>query len=106
MNENIYELDDKFQEHLLKNDYTFIGPENLDLLSNFTEIANEIAPVKSIFRSAHDALSNRDATRTALKTLPLNTPLRIYVVTSNNSGFLIHGTIEEYCRKNNISFTI
>lgn len=104
MNEDIFELEEKFQPYLMKNDYTFIGPTDANLMSNFMEVANKIAPTIAISRLIHHALSNKNAIKQAIKTLPLNTKLRIYVVVSNGNRNLIHSNIEEYCRRNNIDF--
>ena len=104
MNEDIFELEEKFQPFLLKNDYTFIGPTDTNLMPDFMKVANKIAPTIVISRLIHHALSNKNAIKNAILTLPLNTELRIYVVVSNGHRNLIHSTIEEYCKRNNIEF--
>lgn len=105
MNEEIFELEDRFQPFLLRNDYTFVGPADANLMPNFMKVVNRIAPVIAFSRLIHHALSNRNAVRKTLLTLPQHTELRIYVVITNGSNTLIHASIEEYCRRNNIDFT-
>ncbi|OXG03654.1 hypothetical protein BC749_11113 [Flavobacterium araucananum] len=104
MNEDVFALEEKFQPFLLKNNYTFVGPSDANLMPNFMEVVNKIAPTIAISRLIHHALSNKNAIKNAILTLPLNTELRIYVVVSNETRNLIHSTIEEYCRRNNIDF--
>lgn len=104
MNEDIFELEEKFQPFLLKNDYTFIGPTDTNLMTSFMQVANTIAPTIAVSRLIHHALSNKNAIKQAIQTLPLNTELRIYVVISNGNHNLIHSDIAEYCRRNNIDF--
>jgi hypothetical protein len=104
MNDQIFELEEKFQPFLLKNDYTFIGPIDIDLLQQFIMTTNRIAPKIAILCKVHQALSNKNSIRKAILTLPLNTELRVYVIISNGYRDLFHTTIEEYCKKNNIDF--
>lgn len=105
MNEELFEFEEKFQPFLLKNDYTFVGPIDENLMDVFTKAANRIAPGISLLRSIHHALSNRNATRNALLLLPQDAQLRIFVVVSNGKrNIFIHSTLEEYCIRNNINF--
>ena len=104
--DELIELEERFQPYLQNNDYTFIGPVNSDLMQGFISTANMLAPVVAISRSIHHALSHQQSVRRALGTLPVNTNLRIYVVVNRASDMLIHATIEEYCDRNNIDFSI
>ena len=108
MLEQLIMLDDGFQPFLRHGDYTFIGPVNQDLMRQFMLRANDFAPARGIFRSIHDALSNRAATRAALAVLPNNTELRIYVIGrfQGDGDILGHTTIEDYCRNHNIDFNV
>ncbi|WP_409416703.1 hypothetical protein [Flavobacterium sp. PS2] len=107
MNEEVFKLEKKFQPFLLGNDYTFVGPEDQNLLIQpFASNANLIAPVVAISRTVHHTLSNKEATLQACRLLPAGTELRIYVVISNGHTILMHASIEEYCRRNKIDFEI
>src|ERR1700761_6028994 len=93
MLQELIELEERFQPHLLNNDYTFIGPADGNLWEPFFKRANNLAPVVSFSRSIHDALSDKDATRQALTIFPPGTPLRIFVVTYTappQDSFLLH----------------
>ncbi|MCB0743156.1 MAG: hypothetical protein KDC67_04570 [Ignavibacteriae bacterium] len=104
--DELLELEERFQPFLLNDDYTFIGPTDINLLNEFTRTANRLAPVVAISRSVHHALSHTPSTRTAIGILPPGTELRIYVVIRTNDPILFHATIEEYCDRNNINFGI
>ena len=107
MLQELIELEERFQPHLLNNDYTFIGPADGNLWEPFFKRANNLAPVVSFSRSIHDALSDKDATRQALTIFPPGTPLRIFVVTYTappQDSFLLHNTIEGYCQEHHIDF--
>lgn len=102
--ENLVELENKFQPFLQNNDYTFIGPLDVNLLNDFTQAANRLAPVVAFSRSVHHALSHKPSVREALGVLPIDIELRIYVVIRRNEPFLFHTTIEDYCDTNNMDF--
>lgn len=102
--EELEELEERFQPFLRENDYTFIGPVDMNLMENFIRTANMLVPVVGINRSVHHALSHRDATRAALNNLPQGSELRIFVVLNEAEDFLFHATIEEYCDRFNIDF--
>lgn len=106
MNEEVFELEERFQPYLLNNDYTFVGPVDQHLLEPFVENANMIAPVVAISRELRHALGNKDATLRACRLLPAGTPLRVYIVIENDYDILAHSDIEEYCRRNKIDFQI
>lgn len=107
MNEEVFELEHRFQPFLLGNDYTFVGPEDKNLLmQTFVSNANLIAPIVTFSRTIHHALSNKEATLKACHMLPAETQLRVYVVVSNGHTTLMHASIEEYCRRNKIDFEI
>ncbi|UPZ13944.1 hypothetical protein [Flavobacterium humidisoli] len=107
MNEKVFELEQRFQPFLLGNDYTFVGPEDQNLLIQpFASNANLIAPVVALSRTIHHALSNKEATLKACQLLPAGTELRVYVVVSNGHTTLMHASIDEYCRRNKIDFEI
>ena len=106
MNEDVFELEVRFQPYLLKNDYTFVGPLDQNLFQPFMKNANLIAPVVAFSRSIHHALSNKQATLQACRLLPQGTPLKVYVVVSNGHDMLMHADIEEYCRRNKIDFQV
>lgn len=101
----LIQLEDKFQPHLVDNDYTFIGPVDQELWNPFFKRVNELAPVVSMLRSIHHSLSHKDSVRKVLVTLPAGTPLRIFVVHRSMSDTnLMHASIEGYCKTNNIHF--
>ena len=107
MLQQLIEREERFQPHLLNDDYTFIGPADQNLFNSFMHRANDIAPVVSFSRSVHDALSNKAATRQALASLPLGAPVRIFVIqrtSGNYDNMLLHDTVEGYCQKININF--
>ena len=105
MNEELFKLEERFQPFLLRNDYTFVGPIDENLMKIFNKAANRIAPRVALLRSVHHVLSNRNATKNALLLLPQDTQLRIFVVLSNGKrNLFLHSTLEEYCRRNNINF--
>jgi hypothetical protein len=107
MLQELIELEERFKPYLLNNDYTFIGPADQNLFEPFMRRANNLAPVVSILRSIHHFLSDKEATRQALSSLPAGTPLRIFVVTHTPQPYdnmLLHDTIEGYVQKNNIDF--
>lgn len=106
MNEEVFELEQRFQPFLLRNDYTFVGPIDQNLFEPFMKNANLIAPVVAFSRSIHHALSNKQATLQACRLLPKNTALRVYVIISNDYDMLVHADIEEYCRRNKVDFKI
>lgn len=101
----LIQLQDKLEQYLLPNYYSFIGPENQNLLSNFANRVNDMAPVVSFNRRPIDFLGNKNAVLLALPYLPVGTMLRIYVANSAHDNFLFHSTIEEYCNNNNITLT-
>lgn len=104
MLEQLLSEEQKFQPYLLEGHYTFIGPEDQNLLGQFIERANWLAPIVAISRTVHHALSHKDSTINALQVFPQNTQLRIYVVIPTNSPILFHSNIEEYCNQNNITY--
>ena len=106
--ENLIEIEDRFQPHLQKNDYTFIGPVNVntDLFQSFIQNVNMLAPVVGLSRSIHHALSHTASVRRVLHNLPADTELRIYVVMRENESLLAHATIEDYCDTYKIEFKI
>ncbi len=104
--EELIELEERFQPHLLNNDYTFIGPANMDLFEGFTRNVNLLAPVVAPARTIHHALSHRQSVRRALLNLPPGTDLRIYVVIRENDTILFHATIGDYCERFGIDFDI
>ncbi|MCV2486960.1 hypothetical protein OD917_18660 [Flavobacterium sp. SH_e] len=106
MNEKVFKLEQRFQPYLLNNDYTFVGPENQNLLESFVQNANVIAPVVAISRELRHALGNKEATLQACRLLPVGTPLRVYIVIENDYDMLVHADIEEYCKRNKIDFQI
>ncbi|CAA9203746.1 hypothetical protein FLA105534_04928 [Flavobacterium bizetiae] len=106
MNEEVFELEKRFQPYLLKNDYTFVGPKDQSLLEPFIKNVNMIAPVVAFSRELRHALDNKQAIRKACNLLPQGTKLRVYVIIDNKHGILAHGEIEEYCRQNKIDFEI
>lgn len=103
-NENLFEIEEKFQPFLLNNDYTFIGPVDTLYLTEFYKYVNKIAPKIAISRLIHHSLSNKSAIKKAISILPQNIELKIYVVISNGKRDLIHTSIEDYCRRNNLNF--
>jgi len=103
MNE-LLQLEERFQPFLQNDDYTFIGPSDINLLNEFTQAANRLAPVVAFSRSVHHALSHSPSTRAALGVLPQGTEMRIYVVIRRNDPVWFHATIEDYCETNNIEF--
>jgi len=109
MLQQLIKLEDRFQPYLLNHDYTFIGPADQNLMNVFMKRANDIAPVVSFSRSIHDALSSKDATRRAAASLPIGTPLRLFVIQRTSGAYedmLLHDTLEGYIQKNNIDFQI
>lgn len=107
MLEQLIELEERFQPYLLNDDYTFIGPADQNLFNSFMRRANDIAPVVSFSRSIHDALSDKDAIRQGLASLPAGAPVRIFVIQRTSGRYdsmLLHDTVEGYCQKNNIDF--
>jgi hypothetical protein len=104
MLEELLNEEQKFQPYLLKGHYTFIGPENQNLLGKFIEQANLLAPIIAISRTVHHALSHKNSTINALQVLPPKTKLRIYIVIPTTSPILFHSNIEEYCNQNNILY--
>lgn len=102
MTQNVFELEDNFQQYLRKGDYTFVGPVNQNLLEDFIKAVNLVAPVVSFNRTIHDALSNREAVRLVLSQNP-NLEKRIYAIINEDTQILIHATPEEYCERLNIN---
>ncbi|SJZ83568.1 hypothetical protein SAMN04488128_1011787 [Chitinophaga eiseniae] len=104
MLKDLVEEELKFQPFLLAGDYTFIGPEEGNAFTEFVKAVDRIAPAKGWFPSIHHSLANREAINKVLSMLPASIPLRIYVISARQSkDHLLHGTIEDYCRINNIS---
>jgi hypothetical protein len=107
MLQQLMELEDRFQPHLLKAYYTFIGPADQNLFKVFMQRANDIAPVVSFSRSIHHVLSDKTATRQAAASLPQGTPLRLFVIQRTSGAYedmLLQDSLEGYCQKNNIDF--
>lgn len=107
MLQELIALEEKFSPYLIKQDYTFIGPNiNDPLFDPFIKEVNLKAPVKGWSRSIHDTLSHRESVRATLNQLPAGTALRLYIIPSPelSEGMLMHSTIEEYCKRNNIDF--
>ncbi|MBS1565312.1 MAG: hypothetical protein JST39_13040, partial [Bacteroidetes bacterium] len=106
MLQELIELEEQFQPHLLPGAYTFIGPSNPELFQPFMARANDLAPVVAMIREIRHFMGNKQATRAALTTLPQCTTLRIYVIPNAHGQMLIHTTIEQYCNDNNINFNL
>jgi hypothetical protein len=95
---------EKLQPFLKRGDYTFIAPSNSDLFGEYIKLASRIAPVTSFNSSIHEALSNEESGRVALSNFPSGTPIRIYVINAGaDDSFLMHSSIEDYCKDNNIN---
>lgn len=104
--DELIEIQKRFQPYLLNQDYTFIGPDNGNLLEPFMQRANEIAPVVGLIRETKHILGNQEATLKALSIFPDDTKLRVYIVNGKSDAYLLHSTIEDYCADNNIEFEI
>lgn len=103
--EEAFKQEDDFQPYLLKNHYTFIGPENEDLFEDFYRTANKIAPPNPFSRSMHEVLSNKHVVKTAIKYLSKGTPLKVYVMIRQvNPDILIHASIEDYCDRFKVDY--
>lgn len=98
----VVELDDDFQKHLQEDHYSFVGPVNPELFDQFVRTVNQIAPT-GFLGTIHNALSNRIATRQALRYFP-NAELRVYIMPSRDPSLLLYCTIPEYCRRMNIQY--
>ena len=99
----VIELQAKLEPYLLPDDYSFIGPENQNLLNQFTNRVNDFAPIVSFNREFRDFLGNKQAVSAALPYLPHGTKLRIYVINGEGDNILLHDTVESYCKRNNIN---
>jgi hypothetical protein len=99
----LIELQAKLEPCLLLDDYSFIGPENQNLLNQFTNRVNDFAPIVSFNRELRHFLGNKEAVLAALPYLPHGTELRIYVINGKVDNVLLHDTIESYCKRNNIN---
>lgn len=106
MKVELFEIEERFQPFLLNKDYTFVGPVNPQILTKFYEIVNKLAPTIAISRLIHHALINKNSVKQALSFFPEDTELKIYVVVSNGSRNIVFTSIQEYCEKNKIEFTI
>lgn len=93
----------RLEPHLLQGYYSFIGPANIELLPQFIEAVNQVAPVVGILRSIHHFLPNKEAVQKAIAYLPPNEPLRIYVVYVTDRDNLLYDTVEGYCKRQNIT---
>ena len=106
MIEELIQIQDRFQPLLRDQDYTFIGPEDHNLLEPFMRRANDLAPVVDINRELRHFLDNRETAIQALDILPADSKLRIYVVNGQFDEMLFHHTIENYCIEHNIDFEV
>lgn len=88
MNNDVFTLEQKFQPYLLNNDYTFVGPVDVDVFDSFIKIAHKINAIKKPLYTTNCTLSNTKITRKALQLLPTNAPIRVYV--SINTKIVLH----------------
>ncbi|RAI86725.1 hypothetical protein [Algoriphagus yeomjeoni] len=104
--QELIDLKVRFEPYLNDGDYTFIGPNDLNLLSGFIANVNFLAPANFFATTFGNSLRNQDAVLMALSQLQSHTQFRIFVVLGDmeKSGVLIHSTIEEYCNRNKIEF--
>lgn len=105
MLQELLDIQERLEPHLLPGYYSFIGPVNQNHFEPFMRTANNIAPVVAFSRSIHHVLSNKQAVQMALGIFSANEPLRLYVVQRGQGDILLHDTVEGYCEKNNIDFT-
>lgn len=96
------ELDDDFQKYLKEDHYSFVAPVDSNLLDQFIKTVSKIAP-SGFLGTIHKSLSNREATREALRYFP-DTEVRVYIMASRSPSILLHSTVPDYCRKMNIEY--
>ena len=99
-------LEKEVQRHLLKTDFTFIGPENEELLSLFIKTVKEFTHVVLVNRSVQDCLRYKPSILKAIAYLLPDQPLKIYVVTTKpeEEDVFVYETVEHYCEKKGIAF--
>lgn len=104
MLEDFLEIQEKLQPHLRNRDYTFIGPEDVNMFEFFAKKVTDLAPFKLFDNSIHRVLSDKKATFRAIAYLPKTSPLRIFVIIrpAKDYNVLFHLTVEEYCEKYDI----
>lgn len=99
-------LETKFQPYLRPGDFTFIGPLNPEMMSDYINKVNLFAPTNFFSTSYKEALLDKPSIAKAVSLLPIGTELRIFIINGegNKRNIFIHSTIEEYCKKYNIDF--
>lgn len=95
MSEDIFKTEEAFQPYLNEGDYTFIGPEDQDLMGLFTFSANSVTPAAQE-ESIHSALSDKQAVKSVLTRLPEGTPLKVYVVLGSIPNTLSYTSTDDY----------
>lgn len=103
MLQELIDLEKRFQPFLHGGDYTFIGPTDAKQFEDFIKAADNFAPSKLFDRTIHHALSDKQATWSALQAF-VTSPLQVYVISAAAASSLIHGTIDDYCNFHNITF--
>lgn len=97
MLQELLAIQDKFQKYLVLGDYTFIGPDNEKLLSEFVKVA-----IRGKLGTDKKPYLNGDHAKRILEKKYPNTSLTIYVKSHIRSEELY--TIEKYCIINQIDF--
>jgi hypothetical protein len=94
----IFKAEAALQPYLNEGCYSFIGPENEDLLGNFISFINNVVSdydVKAIYYK----LLNKNAIKEALSLLPKNEKLTIYVVEGSAPYGAVYSKANDYCKK-------
>jgi hypothetical protein len=101
----IFKAEADLQPHLQEGCYTFIGPENEDLLGNFISFINN-ATADEETQAISYKLLNKNAIKQALSFLPKAEKLTIYVVEGSSPYGVVYATATEYCAKLGLALSI
>ena len=95
-----------FQNYLLYDHYTYIGPSPQNIHFNtFIQAANKLAPVVNHgkARDLRDVLAHSESTIKALSFLPEGAEIDVYAG-KNDGNIGIFGVIKDYCQQNKITY--
>lgn len=98
MDELIFKAEEALQPYLQHGCYSFIGPENQDLLGNFISFLNNVTSDDEV-NAISNKLLNKAAIKQALSLLPQGEKLTVYVAEGNAPYGFIYTTATEYYSK-------
>ena len=101
----IFKAEAALQPYLQEGCYSFIGPENEDLLGNFISFVNN-ATSDDDTKAISYKLLNKTAIRQALSFFPANEKLAIYIAEGSAPYGVVYTTATDYCTKLGIPLSV